>query len=151
MEGGRLGWEGRSPGHPHSRLAFLEGAKSRHPSWDALQELPGWPPSIQRKGRNCLTSGTLETVVQPPLSCLPQVTPASVWRPRGPAASCLPWGLVVLSALFPRRPFPRPPTGCGLLQESPSSMVSEFSLYPGTHSGSLSFLLGSRTSRPGCP
>lgn len=47
-EGG-LGWEGRSPRHPHSRLAFPAGAKSRHPSWDALRELPGWPQAF--KGR----------------------------------------------------------------------------------------------------
>lgn len=64
---GGLGWEGRSPRHPHSRLAFPEGAKSQYPSWDALRELPGSPPGVQRRGRSCLTSGTLEIMVQPPL------------------------------------------------------------------------------------
>uniref|UniRef100_A0A3Q1NM68 Striatin-4 n=1 Tax=Bos taurus TaxID=9913 RepID=A0A3Q1NM68_BOVIN len=40
----------------------------------------------------------------------------------------------------------RPPSGIAL-----QLGLWEFSLYPGTHSGSLSLLLGSHTSRPGCP
>ena len=54
-----------------------------------------------------------------PLLCLPQVTPASVWRPRGPAASCLPWGLVVLSALSPGGPSHGLPPGVASFRNRP--------------------------------
>lgn len=59
----------------------------------------------------------------PPL-CLPQVTPGLGLE--APRPGCLLPALGPGGAIgpLPRRPFPRPPAGRGLLQESPSSMVS---------------------------